>query len=90
MRSRSLSSHLSPGALQSKCDLGTSGITGGLLEMLNLSVTTQAPPTPDLTLYQKGRRKPTAQANVNNNSHILVEQQIQSQGGSWVGYSVTW
>ena len=48
MRSRSLSSHLSPGALQSKCDLGTSGITGGLLEMLNLSVTTQAPPTPDL------------------------------------------
>ena len=36
MRSRSLSSHLSPGALQSKCGLGTSGITGGLLEMLNL------------------------------------------------------
>lgn len=32
------------GTLQSKCGLGTGGVTGGLLEMLNLSVTTQAPP----------------------------------------------
>lgn len=48
VKHKSQQSLLSSGTLQSKCGLGTSDITGGLLEMLNLSVTTQAPPTPDL------------------------------------------